>query len=70
MDNTGQVERHYYHNTNSNSGIAFLFGAILLLAVFFALFYYGGSILNSFSRTTQPQVNVPDKVDVNINHTK
>lgn len=51
-----------------DSGSGFLLGAILLI-VFLALFFFYGLpfIGNMFQgATSSPQVNVPDKIDVNV----
>ncbi len=54
---------------SSDSGMGFLMGVILLVVVLFLLFYYGLPALRSgTSQMTTPQVNVPGKVDVNVNH--
>lgn len=51
-------------DSNSSSGMGFLVGAILLIVFLFLLFYYGlPALRSSFSA---PQVNVPGKIDVNI----
>lgn len=50
----------------SSSGMGFMMGMILLLVVLFLLFYYGlPAIRNAGSGGTS--VNIPDKVDVNVN---
>ena len=51
---------------NSSSGMGFLLGVILLLIVLFVLFVYGLPALRS--ATSAPQVNVPGKIDVNVNN--
>jgi hypothetical protein len=52
--------------SDSGSGVGFILGAILLIAFVIALFYYGLPYVRS-SFGGGNQINVPDKVDVNIN---
>lgn len=58
--------------SDSNSGIGFLMGVIFLIAFFVFLLYFGlPFIRNSFSGGgSGTQINVPDKVDVNIKQAK
>jgi hypothetical protein len=51
--------------TTSDSGMGFLLGIILLVVLAFALFYYGLPAIRGAA--TGPQINVPGKVDVNVN---
>ncbi len=61
----------YIHEGKSNSGIGFLMGIVLLMFFMFLMFYYGLPVLKSTLSTPQaPQINVPDKVDVNIKQAK
>ncbi len=51
---------------HTDSGMGFLLGVILLVILGVLLFTYGIPYLsNSFSG---PQVNVPGKIDVNVNN--
>lgn len=50
-------------NSNSGSGMGFVFGMILILLVAFLFFVYGLPMLR---QSTSPQVNVPGKIDVNV----
>jgi hypothetical protein len=52
--------------TDSGGGMGFLMGVILLIVVGFFLVYYGIPALNRSSGNTTPQVNVPGKIDVNV----
>ncbi len=62
------IHEHTTAGSDTGSGMGFLMGAILLVVVLFLLFYYGLPALRS---TTQvPQVNVPGKIDVNVNQPK
>lgn len=61
--------------TDSSGGMGFLLGAILLVAVVFLFLYFGLPALNRAGSTVNvnpggeaPQINIPDKVDVNINN--
>ncbi len=54
-------------SSDSNGGMGFFLGALLLIVVFFLFFVYGLPLLRSSSGIGTPQINVPDKVDVNIN---
>ncbi|MBP7967071.1 hypothetical protein KAZ66_02245 [Candidatus Woesebacteria bacterium] len=55
--------------TDNNSGMGFLFGVILLIVFMFFLFYFGlPAIQNSIGGGTQ--INVPDKVDINVKQAK
>ena len=52
---------------NSNA-LGFILGIVLLLALaIFALYYFGG-LGRIGSGISTPQVNVPGKIDVNVNH--
>lgn len=54
--------------SESNSGLSFLLGAILLVILFILALSYGGQVLRGM-RLGGTQINVPDKVDVNVNKT-
>ena len=61
--------------SDSNSGMGFLMGVILFIAFIFFLFYFGLPIVrNSFGggvgTGSGTQINVPDKMDVNVKQTK
>jgi len=61
---------HVVHeNSNGNSGAwVALVGLALLIVIGLFFFFYALPMLN---RATNPaQVNVPDKVDVNVNRTQ
>ncbi len=51
--------------TDSGNGMGFLMGVILLIIFGFLVMYYGLPILQRMTRA--PQINVPGKIDVNIN---
>lgn len=48
----------------SGSGIVSIVGIILMLFFIFLILYYGLPMIN---QSAGPQVNIPDKVDVNVN---
>lgn len=56
-------------NTN-NGGYGFLLGIILLIAFVLLVFYYGLPYLRGSANTAAPQVNVPGKIDVNVQQPK
>lgn len=54
--------------SSDGSGMGFLVGAIVLIAFVFLFFVYGlPMIRQSSSGVTPPSVNVPEKIDVNLN---
>ncbi len=57
--------------TDNSSGMGFLLGVILLIAFVFFLFYFGLPVIqNSIGGAGGTQINVPDKVDVNVKQAK
>lgn len=51
-----------------NNGSGFLLGVIVLIVFVVLFIMYGLPMINSSVNQAQtPQVNVPDKVDVNVN---
>jgi len=67
------VEVIHEHETTTNDsgvGMGMIFGIILAVAVVLFLFYYFGRGLLSGGGYTQPQINIPDKVNVNIQQQK
>ncbi len=55
-------------NNQGGNGMGFLVGIVLLIVVGFLFFVYGLPMLRQ--STQAPQINVPDKIDVNIQQTK
>jgi len=55
---------------SNGSGMGFLVGIILIVVVVFLFFYYGLPVLRGALVGSAPQVNVPDKIDVNVNQNK
>lgn len=59
------VDHHHVGNEQSNSHIGFVIGAIIFLITIFFFFMYGLPMIQSSMQ--RQNINVPDKVDVNIN---
>jgi hypothetical protein len=57
--------------TDSNSGAGFLVGALVFLVALILILYYGIPALRSAARSTSgasgAQINVPDKINVDVN---
>lgn len=56
---------HHTGGTTGDNGLSFIMGIILLLAFAFLLFYYLLPAMRGAFST--PQVNVPGRIDVNVN---
>jgi hypothetical protein len=55
--------------SDTGNGTGFLLGVILLLAFIVLFLFYGLPLLTqSLSSVSGPQVNVPGKIDVNVNN--
>ncbi len=52
----------------SSGGSGFLFGVVIIVVLLFLFMMYGFPALRQQMGT--PQINIPDKVDVNINQPK
>ena len=52
-------------STDSGNGIGMVIGVIVLVAVLYSFFVYGIPAMRNIGGT--PQINVPSKIDVNIN---
>lgn len=52
----------------SNSGMGFVIGIILLIAFVFLMLYFGLPMIRDVSSTAPqaPQIQVPEKIDVNV----
>lgn len=52
-----------------DNGMGFLLGLIVLILFVLGIYYYGLPLLqrSAPTQTTTPSVNVPGKIDVNIN---
>jgi cytochrome c-type biogenesis protein CcmH/NrfG len=73
------AQGHTHEDTGANAGMNFAVGAIILLVVAFLLFYFGLPLLRNVGVPAQPaqintnnppQVNIPDKVNVDVNAPK
>lgn len=53
-----------------SGGMGFLLGVIVLIVFVFLMIMYGLPILRNSIGTASPQINVPDKVDVNVKQAK
>lgn len=54
---------------NSGGGMGVIIGLVLLIILVFLFFYYGLPLLKNIQLGT-PQINVPNKIDVNVHQTK
>lgn len=58
-------------SNEGGDGMGFLVGVVLLIIFVVFLFYYGlPAIRSSIGGGVSPQINVPGKIDININGTK
>lgn len=58
-------------NPESSGGSGFLIGIILLIVFVILFVFYGLPYLNNYvGRGQAPQVNIPSKIDVNVNQPK
>ncbi|MCX6731262.1 MAG: hypothetical protein NTZ55_05425 [Candidatus Roizmanbacteria bacterium] len=55
--------------TNESGGSSFLIGIIIFIGFVLILLYYGLPVIKNMSVQT-PQVNIPNKIDVNVKQTK
>lgn len=54
---------------DSNSGMGMIIGLVVLIVFGFLFFVYGLPALRNM-RLGNPQINIPSKIDVNVNQTK
>lgn len=54
-------------NENPNNGMGMIVGVIIVLALVLLFFVYGLPMLR---QSASPQINVPNKVDVNLHNSK
>lgn len=52
---------------NSGSGMGFFFGIVLLIIFVLLVFLYGIPYVQRTMRSSTPQIQVPEKIDVNVN---
>lgn len=53
-------------STDTGGGVGFLLGIILLASFALLFFFYGLPYIGSMFQAGTPQVNVPGKIDVNV----
>lgn len=58
------------NSDGEGNGMGFLVGIILLIIVVVLFFSYGLPVLRNSASNSAPQINVPDKVDVNLHQGK
>ena len=63
--NTGQPAVTQDDSTNSSLGLVLAVVILLILAA--VVFYYGPGFVRGITNQTAPQINVPGKIDVNVN---
>lgn len=56
-------------SNDSGNGMGMIIGSLILLVSIFLFFVYGLPALRQIQWGT-PQVNIPSKIDVNVNQTK
>ncbi len=57
-------------SSQTESGMGFFLGALLLIIFVVLFFVYGLPYLSSAVRGGTPQINVPGQIDVNVKQTK
>lgn len=60
-------ETHVHTDGGGQNGMGFLLGIIVLVVFVFLFMYY---VLPIIRQSSAPQINVPDKIDVNIQQEK
>ena len=62
------AEEHAHHeHTDSGNSMGFIMGVILLIVALFLFVYY---LLPAVQNREGTSINVPDKIDVNVNQPK
>ena len=60
--------------TKDSNGMGFMIGVVVLIGFVLILLYFGLPLLRNMGtpqiNVPAPQINMPDKVDVNVNQTK
>jgi len=54
-------------SNDSNGGIGMIIGVIVLIAVAYIFFMYG---IPAIKQMGSPQINIPNKINVNVKQTK
>lgn len=64
------IHEHDTHRADNTSGSLVLLIGILLAVAIFLLFFYGigRGMLNSGTGVNTPQINVPERVNVDVNN--
>ena len=57
---------HEHSSGDNGSGMGFFMGMVLLVIVLLLFFFYGLPILRNMTSNSVTNINVPDKVDVNV----
>ncbi len=52
---------------NGSNGLGFLIGVMVVVLLVMAVLFYGLPYLRNTVSSTTPQVNLPGKIDVNVN---
>lgn len=60
------IEEHHHVGEGSNA-FSIIFIAVALFALIVFLFFVFGRAFFTTSNQTAPSVNIPDKIDVNVN---
>lgn len=58
------------NSDSGGNGMGFLLGIIVLVIFVFLFLYYGLPMIQQSFSGSQPQINVPDSIDVNIKQSK
>lgn len=66
-DSRGHIREEHYHDSSNNNALGTILGFILAIILLVVLFQYGLPILRNARTPSAPQINVPGKIDVNIN---
>lgn len=59
-----EVVHEVHHDDSSSSSLGLILGIVLFAIIALLLFYFFG---RGFGNTNTPSVQIPDKVDVNLN---
>lgn len=54
-------------DSDSDGGLGILLAAIILIATFLLFLIYGLPLLRLSEENITPQINVPEKIEININ---
>lgn len=67
---TEVIHEHVASDSGSNTAMTFMIGILMLIVIGAIAFYFIGTgrFFGGTNTVTTPQVNVPEKVDVNVNN--